>query len=233
MRIEDLEYTYNIVLNALRHATDDNYVFDCLYDMLERGFRNEDAHFGRGRQSQQPRAIHLFRAFAEVSRQAQSLELGDVLSTFMFQHGQTLSRDELRNDLALWSHAVYRASMAENDKTYCLRMIIHRRPDVIDGLRNSSSSHAYALARFLQQLENNFGPGPFDMQGRGRDLRRLRARKSFSLTRSPDRSLARFHNPASDMLSRPRSAVGQQASRVIMAAKDMRDEAVRLRDLAG
>ncbi|KAK4506132.1 hypothetical protein PRZ48_004097 [Zasmidium cellare] len=130
----ELRRAYVWVIEAISRASYGEvelHVVDGLMEALEARMA-EDA--GAARMMDQPyfhrRSQHLFRSMAEVSRQAKSLKLGNVLASFFIGHAAQIASMEHSLALGQWCYSVLRVTMRQTDRVECLRRVLRERPDL-------------------------------------------------------------------------------------------------------
>ncbi|KAF2161146.1 hypothetical protein M409DRAFT_28475 [Zasmidium cellare ATCC 36951] len=130
----ELRRAYVWVIEAISRASYGEVelnVVDGLMEALESRLA-EDANATR--MMDQPyfhqRSQHLFRSMAEVSRQAKSLKLGNVLASFFISHASQIASIEHSLALGQWCYSILRVTMRQTDRIECLRRVLLERPDL-------------------------------------------------------------------------------------------------------
>lgn len=153
---------YEEVVEEIQQAPsgeEERWISEALLNKLDRSFR-EDKDDRRFRDCSKKSQRH-FRAYADVSANAQSESLGSLLSTWFSNNSRYITEHDDTQSLAQWCYAITKACMTDGERHACLRTVLTRRPEIIDELqRFPPSSKLQVLLRALQQsLQHIRNPG--------------------------------------------------------------------------
>lgn len=130
----ELRRAYIWVIEAISRASYGEVELHVMHGLMEALENRLSEDTNAARMMDQPyfhqRSQHLFRSMAEVSRQAKSLQLGNVLASFFISHASQIASIEHPLALGQWCYSILRMTMRQSDRVECLRRVLRERPDL-------------------------------------------------------------------------------------------------------
>ncbi|SMY21676.1 unnamed protein product [Zymoseptoria tritici ST99CH_1A5] len=100
------------------------------------------------------RSQHLFRCLAEVSHQAKSSKIGNVLAQFFYRYASEIASVDQSSALCQWCYALLRATTRDVDRYDCLKRVLRVRPDLPAKIAGSGNK-AHKVAQLLDRVAAN------------------------------------------------------------------------------